>query len=553
MADRNAASSDVQIAENGCCLRVLNISFNLASRQRSLGWLRGRLVVVGGGRDEEVSAALCLSGAIEAAGRPCLLLQELHCPEAARSEEIQNFSMASAAGPELPGGSEPVRYSNATSPVQDPLATEQRSRQRRSLTDAKALGVFWVPDAKRLPDLQELPKLQAHALFDDLDGDEAYGPTSGAPGGASVLDADSSIDDFFDSLLDDSFSDLKTGAAPQTAVLASKEPATSVVREIDPATANGPSESGYQPTKSMRNEAMNRLIQKRGLLLGCLLSYGVGLPDCDSNREENLRTVNIAELREADSASHPAVRGLRQACCETGFFLVKGHELSQDVLDEMFDMAKDFFQLPLDAKLTHSSSETSGWRGYNPYGSGQNCSLSTKRPERKETFYCGEPPGAAEGIPEPLPAFYDKLRFSASSRDHVLLGESWRFHSSLLQLSRELLRGLSLALGLPADHFELCAFQKPIAKVLLAYYPPAGDGDSSCGAHTDCGFLTLVCQDSAEAQGLQVQKPDGSWLSVKTDRSLDEHSCRDVSLVIVHPCGKSRRSGTEMDVFAEQI
>ena len=28
-------------------------------------------------------------------------------------------------------------------------------------------------------------------------------------------------------------------------------------------------------------------------------------------------------------------------------------------------------------------------------------------------------------------------------------------------------RGLSLALGLPADHFELCAFQKPIAKAGL--------------------------------------------------------------------------------------
>ncbi|CAE7535063.1 2ODD33 [Symbiodinium sp. CCMP2456] len=327
-----------------------------------------------------------------------------------------------------------------------PVGLRTHSPQSKDRDNAEVLST------PRLPDLQELPKLQAHvslfgfvvwawaalgllpfeqlctdetglllplareALFDDLDGDEAYGPTSGAPGGATMLDADSSIDDFFD---------------------------------------------------------------------------------------ENLRTVNIAELREADSAGHPAVRVLRQACCETGFFLVKSHGLSQDVLDEMFDMAKDFFQLPLDAKLKHSSSETSGWRGYNPYGSGQNCSLSTKRPERKETFYCGEPPGAAEGIPEPLPAFYDKLR---------------RFHSSLLQLSRELLRGLSLALGLPADHFELCAFQKPIAKVLLAYYPPAGDGDSSCGAHTDCGFLTLVCQDSAEAQGLQVQKPDGSWLSVKTDR-----------------------------------
>ncbi|CAE7396084.1 TBC1D13 [Symbiodinium sp. CCMP2592] len=157
---------------------------------------------------------------------------------------------------------------NPASWIEDPLATEQRSRQRRSLTDAKASG---SPGAAKAagPKSEKADALSSgfelfgdfdvEALFDDLDGDEAYRPTSGAPGGASVLDADSSIDDFFDSLLDDSFSDLKTGAAPQMAALASKEPATSVVREIETATANGPSESGYHPTKSMRNEARLRL------------------------------------------------------------------------------------------------------------------------------------------------------------------------------------------------------------------------------------------------------------------------------------------------------
>merc|ERR1712137_582254 len=34
----------------------------------------------------------------------------------------------------------------------------------------------------------------------------------------------------------------------------------------------------------------------------------------------------------------------------------------------------------------------------------------------------------------------------------------------------------------------------------------------SCGAHTDCGFLTLLCATGGD--GLQVQTVDGTWLAV---------------------------------------
>ncbi|CAJ1357525.1 unnamed protein product [Effrenium voratum] len=218
---------------------------------------------------------------------------------------------------------------------------------------------------------------------------------------------------------------------------------------------------------------------------------------------ENLRTVHVPDLLNASSQEDLSVQLLRDACCETGFFLVTGHSLPQDLLDKMFAMSKNFFELPEEEKLRFTSSERTGWRGFNPYGSGQNCSLAVKRPELKETFYCGQPPAESEGLAEPLPGFYSQLR---------------SFHGALLELSRALLRGLSLALGLAPGHLADLAFTAPVAKVLMAFYPPAHEGDLSCGAHTDCGFLTLVCQDSSETQGLQVKKPDGTWLSVKTDR-----------------------------------
>ncbi|CAK9077397.1 unnamed protein product [Durusdinium trenchii] len=246
--------------------------------------------------------------------------------------------------------------------------------------------------------------------------------------------------------------------------------------------------------------ATARPVEAEGPKVTCAMPNGDQFSDASLRSKSKLRVVDVSQLRETD---HAAVATLRRACEETGFFLVTRHGVPHDLLDRIFAVSKKFFDLPDQEKLKHTSSEKTGWRGFNPYGSGQNCSLASPRPEVKETFYCGEPPSAAEGIEEPVEGFYQELR---------------EYHSALLELSRVLLRGLSLALELPAEHLENVAFQQPVAKVLLARYPPTEKGDLSCGSHTDCGFLTLVCQDSSEAQGLQVQRADGSWLSVKTDR-----------------------------------
>ena len=46
--------------------------------------------------------------------------------------------------------------------------------------------------------------------------------------------------------------------------------------------------------------------------------------------------------------------------------------------------------------------------------------------------------------------------------------------------------------------------------VLLRYPPPpAGSRQTGCGAHTDCGFLTLLQQD---LDGLEIKDKQGNWV-----------------------------------------
>jgi isopenicillin N synthase-like dioxygenase len=83
------------------------------------------------------------------------------------------------------------------------------------------------------------------------------------------------------------------------------------------------------------------------------------------------------------------------------------------------------------------------------------------------------------------------------------------YFSDMLELSRVIARGLALSLSLPESFFT-DRMQDPVAQLLMLRYPPpprqhqaaataaAAGGQEQhyvgCGAHTDCGFLTILAQ-----------------------------------------------------------
>lgn len=80
------------------------------------------------------------------------------------------------------------------------------------------------------------------------------------------------------------------------------------------------------------------------------------------------------------------------------------------------------------------------------------------------------------------------------------------YFAAMLDLSRVIARGLALSLSLP-EAFFTDKMRDPVAQLLMLRYPPmpkppqqAGGADQQqrqyvgCGAHTDCGFLTILAQ-----------------------------------------------------------
>ncbi len=205
------------------------------------------------------------------------------------------------------------------------------------------------------------------------------------------------------------------------------------------------------------------------------------------------------------------------ACAEIGFFQIVGHGLDRDLEQAAWDVAHEFFALPLDDKQAISIPPGDAY-GYGPFKVERLAASlgSATPPDLKETFSVGpfEPP--ALSISDPAAAFvYSPNRWPARLPDmESVFGD---YYDALARLVERVMSLMARGLGLAPDHF-LPAIDRHTSALRVLHYPDlAGQavepGQLRAGAHTDYGTLTLLRQDDAPG-GLQVRDVDGVWHTV---------------------------------------
>ncbi|KAM0029984.1 putative flavanone 3-dioxygenase [Helianthus debilis subsp. tardiflorus] len=168
---------------------------------------------------------------------------------------------------------------------------------------------------------------------------------------------------------------------------------------------------------------------------------------------------------------------IRRACSDNGFFQVKNHGIPESIIANMMQMAREFFNLPLQERLKmYSDDPTKANR------------LSTSYNVRTEKIshwrdYLGLHCYPLQDYIHQWPTNPESFRDIAVSIAGVL--ECY----------------ISAQLG---SHAQVMA---------LNYYPPCPQPDLTYGlpGHTDGYVLTLLLQD--EVSGLQLLK-DGQWVAV---------------------------------------
>jgi isopenicillin N synthase-like dioxygenase len=221
---------------------------------------------------------------------------------------------------------------------------------------------------------------------------------------------------------------------------------------------------------------------------------------------DEVPVLDLTPLNEGKSIDALA-RELRRACETIGFFYVANHGVPRQVVDDVFNATRRYFELP-HAKRMELRIDERFRRGFMPQGINQHPGYA---PDVKESFeYALDLPmddadviaGRLLHGPNRWPADLPWLRPAAEA-----------YFSETMALGKRLLRVFALSLGLE-ESFFLQYTKKPMVQTRLFHYPPqppvTDDKTLGVAPHSDYGMITLLTQDPIG--GLELKKRDGEWV-----------------------------------------
>lgn len=199
--------------------------------------------------------------------------------------------------------------------------------------------------------------------------------------------------------------------------------------------------------------------------------------------------IDLAAFTNGDTITRQTViKQIYQAGHEIGFMYLQNSGISKDLIRQVFNHSKYFFNLPLEVKQKQAWSDEFINTGY--VGLERERLDPNKPGDLKEAFNVNKQ--AAVDIDASIVAFYD----------------------SCTELANTVLQAFALALELPEDFLIIRHNQQNHTLRLLHYPPlqtPPKPGQVRAGEHSDYGSITLLFQD--DVGGLEVQTASGEWIA----------------------------------------
>jgi isopenicillin N synthase-like dioxygenase len=234
-------------------------------------------------------------------------------------------------------------------------------------------------------------------------------------------------------------------------------------------------------------------------------------------------TIDVSLLRNGSAADKRDVaRQIDAACVDTGFFIVAGHGVAQDLIETTRQRAIDFFALPVAEKMKVQRPPAKISRGYNWLG------------DRSVAYSMGEvaPPDIQEAF-----AFGPERTTDLASRVDATSAQMYApniwperpedfkqtmlaYYAAMQGLASDVLRAMAMALEVDEAYFAE-KFDRQASVTRIIRYPAVREqplaGQLRAGQHTDYGAMTFVRGDDVPG-GLQVQHRQGGWIDVHIPR-----------------------------------
>lgn len=203
------------------------------------------------------------------------------------------------------------------------------------------------------------------------------------------------------------------------------------------------------------------------------------------------------------------IKAFGDSFANMGFAIVSNHGVSAQARNDLYSVAKRFFELPDDVKRRYEDLSNNGQRGY--ISKNRESAKGQKVPDLKEFFHIGQdfPDAQLEELGYPANIWVEELP------ELKRIGmEVFRIFS---ETGLNLLRAIALYLDLPENYFDNKTQTGNSILRLLHYYPLDSvegipPGAVRAAAHGDINLITLLMGGSAA--GLQAQTLDGDWIDV---------------------------------------
>ena len=209
-------------------------------------------------------------------------------------------------------------------------------------------------------------------------------------------------------------------------------------------------------------------------------------------------------LSEDTKRKEEFVQSIGKAFQEIGFCAVKGHLLSDDLVERLYKQIKLFFDLPYEVKAKYEFPQYSGQRGYVSFG--KESAKGSKHGDLKEYWHFGQ---YVEEEEKEKYNYFPNIHVEELSEFNEVGRE---VYSTLEKTAKHILRALALYLNIEEDYFD--QYIKNGNSILRPiHYPPILEDPKEAvraSAHGDINLITLLM--GAHGKGLQVQHSNGEWI-----------------------------------------
>lgn len=230
-----------------------------------------------------------------------------------------------------------------------------------------------------------------------------------------------------------------------------------------------------------------------------------------TNVKRQVPELNLYDYLGEDAGKKQAfVDQLFYGLKEYGFIVLTGHHVSEDLLDQSYDLSEKLFALPMETKKKHSMPDNGFQRGYTPFGTEH--AKDSNVADLKEFWHVGR-----EGY-EGLENYWLEEEKVEDLKD--LKTTFVKLFNMLDGVGQTLLEALTPSLDLPKDYFfKRVADGNSILRLL--HYPPVPEGVEKsalrAAPHEDINLITILV--AATTSGLQLKDRDGKWLDVNPPKN----------------------------------